>query len=50
MDNVPMNHTFPMVDMNKNQRSKVSMTLALVAQKENMNFLHCIPPFANLGL
>ena len=40
MDNVPLNHARPMMDMNKNQHREVSMTLALVAQKEDMNLFH----------
>ena len=40
MDSVPLNRTCPKMDMNKNQHREVSMTLALVAQKEDMNLLH----------
>ena len=40
MDNMPLNHTCPMMDMNKNRHREVSMTLASVAQKEDMNSLH----------
>jgi hypothetical protein len=40
MEVVPLNHTSPVMNVKKNQHMAVSMTLALAAQKDDMELLY----------
>ena len=50
MEDVSLDHTNPLENMNRNQRDDVRVMLALLAQKKNMELLHEIHSFANSGL
>ena len=50
MDGVPLIYTCPMIDMNNSRQGEVSMTSALVAQKEDMESVCSTSSFANPGL
>ena len=50
MDGVPLIYTCPMIDMNNSRQGEVSMTSALVAQKEDMESGCSTSSFANPGL
>ena len=47
MDGVPLIYTCPMIDMNNSRQGEVSMTSALVAQKEDMESACSTSSFAN---
>ena len=49
MDGVPLIYTCPMIDMNNSRQGEVSMTSALVAQKEDMESVCSTSSFANPG-
>ena len=49
MDGVPLIYTCSMIDLNNRQHGEVSMTLALVAQKEDMESVCSTSSFANPG-
>ena len=50
MDSVPLIYTCSMIDLNNNQYSGVSMTSALVAQKEDMESVCSTSSFTSPGL
>ena len=50
MDSVPLIYTCSMIDLNNSQHRGVSMTSALVAQKEDMESVCSTSSFANPGL
>ena len=49
MESVPLYHTCPIIDMNNSRYGDVSMTSALVAQKEDMESICSTSSFANPG-
>ena len=48
MENVPLYHTCPMMDMDLREHREAPMTLALVAQNKDMNKLHSNSLLANI--
>ena len=40
MKNVPLYHTYPMMDMDRHEQREASTALALAAQNKDMNMLH----------
>jgi hypothetical protein len=47
MKDVPLYHTSPMMNVERNQHMVVPMISTLAAQKDNMELLYKTPPFAN---
>ena len=47
MENVPLYHTFPMMNMDLYEHREASTTLALAAQNKDINMLHLNSHFAN---
>ena len=47
MENVPLYHTCPMMDMDLHEHREASTALALAPQNKDMNMLHKNSHFAN---
>src|SRR3954463_9079190 len=50
MENVPLYHTCPMMNMDLHEHREASTALALAAQNKDMNMLHSYPHICALGV